>query len=92
MDLQPSTFEHRVYIVHVLGELKKNWTDWLKGEIENPNERRNITKITITVPDQSALRGILNKLWDLNLTLISVNLKNDQEKTYNLENNFGGSK
>jgi hypothetical protein len=24
------------------------------------------------VPDQPALRGILNKLWDLNLTLISV--------------------
>jgi hypothetical protein len=31
-----------------------------------------VTVISGTVPDQPALRGILNKLWDLNLTLISA--------------------
>jgi len=31
-----------------------------------------MTTLTGTVEDQSALRGILNQLWDLNLTLISV--------------------
>ena len=32
-----------------------------------------ITTLTGAVADQSVLRGILNKIWDLNLTLISVN-------------------
>ena len=30
------------------------------------------TTLLVTVPDQAALRGVVNKLWDLNLTLISV--------------------
>ncbi len=32
-----------------------------------------ITVLTGPVVDQAALRGILNRLWDLNLTVISVN-------------------
>jgi len=32
-----------------------------------------ITTLTGPVADQAALRGILNKLWDLNLTLLGVN-------------------
>jgi len=35
------------------------------------------TILTGAVADQSALRGILNKLWDLNLILVSVNRLND---------------
>ena len=31
-----------------------------------------VTTLTGPVADQSALRGILSKIWDLNLTLISV--------------------
>ena len=32
----------------------------------------SITTLTGPVADQAALRGILTKVWDLNLTLISV--------------------
>jgi RNA binding exosome subunit len=34
-----------------------------------------ITVLTGRLPDQAALRGILTRLWDLNLTLISVTRK-----------------
>jgi len=33
----------------------------------------DITILTGAVADQAALRGILSRIWDLNLTLISVN-------------------
>jgi len=31
-----------------------------------------ITRLTGILPDQGALRGVMNKLWDLNLSLLSV--------------------
>ncbi len=65
------------YQIVVLGELGANWSDWL-GDVlfESHYQSNNPEKTTIigAVPDQAALRGLLNKLWDLNLTLVSVNL------------------
>lgn len=63
-----------VYIITIKGHLKDKWAEWLDGmvvKIES-RSRENITAITVRIPDQAALRGILNKLWDLNLTLLSV--------------------
>jgi hypothetical protein len=37
----------------------------------------DITIISGEVADQPKLRGILNKLWDLNLSIISVNKLQD---------------
>jgi hypothetical protein len=39
--------------------------------VEGDSQGPALTTITGTV-DQSTLRGILTKIWDLNLTLISV--------------------
>ena len=66
------------YQVVVLGELGANWADWLGDvlfESHYQSSKSNMTTILGAVPDQAALRGLLNKLWDLNLTLISVNLQ-----------------
>ena len=64
----------KIYIIKIRGHLKEKWAEWLNGmavKIENlPIE--NITVITARIPDQAALRGILNKIWDLNLTLLAV--------------------
>ena len=63
-----------IYTIKIKGHLKEKWAEWLDGmvvRIENL-PRENITAITVRIPDQTALRGILNKLWDLNLTLLSV--------------------
>jgi hypothetical protein len=65
------------YQVVVQGELGANWSDWLGNvlfESQCSSSRSDKTTIILAVPDQVALRGLLNKLWDLNLRLISVNL------------------
>lgn len=64
-----------MYEVQVLGELDQDWQQWFNGfsiiQANNP-EQQPTTKLLGRVTDQSALRGMLCKLWDLNLTLISV--------------------
>lgn len=70
-----------IYKIVIAERLKEKWADWLNGvivRIERATDNPKATAITICVPDQAALRGTLNKLWDLNLTIISVNTQNDK--------------
>ena len=63
------------YQVQVQGPIGERWTDWFEGmsiTIEQGSDGTQVTTLTGTIVDQAALRGILVKLWDLNLTLISV--------------------
>jgi len=65
-----------VYQIKVQGKLDEKWSDWFSGltvTCETVTLESNITTLTGPVVDQAALRGILDKIWDLNLTLISVN-------------------
>ncbi len=66
------------YQIIVAGEFGVNWSEWLGDVIlESHYQTNGSHKTTIlgAVPDQAALRGLLNKIWDLNLTLISVNIQ-----------------
>jgi hypothetical protein len=74
--------ESNIFRIKIAGQLHEKWAHWLNGKIIKIHERLNDTIIIVAVPDQSALRGVLNKLWDLNLTIISVT---QQEKHSNLE-------
>ncbi|NIS83296.1 MAG: hypothetical protein GTO14_24560 [Anaerolineales bacterium] len=57
------------YKLRVYGEVSEMWLEDVNGkEIAFDGE---VTSIHVTV-DQAALRGILGRLWDLNLTLLSV--------------------
>ena len=59
-----------VYQIRVQERLDDEWSDWLEGTtIENSSDRTMLTSQAI---DQPALRGILNRMWDLNLTVLSV--------------------
>ena len=65
------------YEIKVLGVLDATWSDLfaemtLTVEDEEKGAHLPITTLTGPVADQAALRGMLNKLWDLNLTLMSV--------------------
>jgi hypothetical protein len=63
-----------VYQIKIEGLLDPRWSAWLDGfTVIQAGENPGCTTITGCVADQAALRGILNKLWDLNLTLISIN-------------------
>jgi hypothetical protein len=61
----------RSYEIRVDGHLAVSWSDWFEGlEIHNdPNGETTLTGLLI---DQAALFGVLNKIHDLNLILISV--------------------
>ena len=52
-----------------------HWSHWL-GELELSHRRsehgEDVTDLRGTVPDQSALQGLLKRIWDLNLTVLSV--------------------
>ena len=63
------------YQIKINGKFRENWSDWLSGmEIftEKDGEEPQVTTLVGVVPDQAALRGILCKIWDLNLTIRSV--------------------
>jgi len=65
-----------VYEIIVQGELDQSWETVLEGMNVGSSQIGEDFPPTTTligpVTDQAALRGLLCKLWDLNLTLISV--------------------
>lgn len=64
-----------IYHITVQGRLDEVWGQWLNGlTIETAANDRGaiVTTLTGEIVDQAALRGLLNRLWDWNLTLISV--------------------
>ena len=58
------------YEIRVDGVLDRRWADWFEGfEVDNDGRQ---TVISGEVADQAALHGLLNRVYDLGLTLISV--------------------
>jgi len=62
------------YRIEIQGKIRVDWSDWLSGmEISIKDDRGSlVTVLSGSVADQAALRGILCKIWDLNLTILSV--------------------
>ena len=60
-----------VYQIRIKGQLDPEWTDWFEGLIVTLEEDGN-TLLTGSVIDQAALHGLLKKVRDLGLPLISV--------------------
>jgi len=72
MAAEPHHAAQPVYRIEVTGQLDASWSDWFAGlTVTPPHNTSPFTTITGKV-DQATLRGIVNRLWDLNLTLISV--------------------
>ncbi len=72
------------YQIKVEGKLNTHWKHWFEGmTIEHDKET---TVLTGSVVDQSQLHGLLHRIRDLNLTLISVNnLEYQSENKINRE-------
>ncbi len=58
--------------IRVQGHLSSQWADWFGG-LEIENQPNGEALLSGPLPDQSALYGILNRIRDLGLTLVSVN-------------------
>jgi hypothetical protein len=64
-----------IYQIKVTGNLDQTWVSWfnqMKITAEGNQNDDPITVFTGPISDQSELRGLLIKIWDLNLELLSV--------------------
>jgi hypothetical protein len=73
-ELEPKTNSDKpaVYQIRVKGHLGHEWTDWFEG-LTITLEEDGDTLLTGPVVDQAALHGLLKKVRDLGMRLISVN-------------------
>lgn len=63
------------YEIQILGELDRRWSEWFSSveiTVEHMDDRPPLTTFHCSALDQAKLRGMLNKIWDLNLELVSV--------------------
>jgi hypothetical protein len=67
----PATYE-----IRVRGRLGSRWAEWLGG-MDVAWARDGSTILTGPVADQAALHGLLRRLRDLGVTLISIHVKED---------------
>lgn len=60
------------YEIHIEGDISSRWSDWFAGlDIQEGSNHETI--LTGVLQDQAALHGVLMKIRDLHLVLISVN-------------------
>ena len=71
------------YEIQVDGVLGERWDRWIFGDLAFSYQSGGVTTILARVPDSAALRGLVNHLWDLNLSIFSIQKiqpDNDQTK------------
>jgi len=67
MDTHPSLYE-----IRIAGHLSPQWMDWFEGLTVTLEDNGN-TLLSGPVADQAALHGLLKKVRDLGMPLVSVN-------------------
>ncbi len=60
-----------VYQIKIKGHLDSHWTDWFEG-LTITLEDNGDTVLTGAVVDQAALHGLIKKVRDLGMPLVSV--------------------
>ena len=68
----PDSDQRTVYQFRIKGHLGQQWMNWFKGLTITLEEDGN-TLLSGPVVDQSAMHGILKKIRDLGMPLLSVN-------------------
>jgi hypothetical protein len=58
-------------MVRVAGHLDQHWSPWF-GDLAMTHEEDGTTSLAVVVADQAGLHGVLTKVRDLGLTLLSV--------------------
>lgn len=80
--------KRETYEIRVKGILDRKWSGWFNGmaiTFGQASDGSALTTLTGTVADQAKLRGLLSKLWDLNLTVLSVTRIEPEESAPHLE-------
>ncbi len=71
LEPKPTPSQPVVYQIRLKGHLGNQWTDWFEG-LTITLEGNGDTLITGLVIDQAALHGLLKKVRDLGMPLVSV--------------------
>ena len=69
------------YRIRVQGSLDKSWSERLGGlriTTSSLKDQGSVTALVGQVRDQAELAGVLNTLYELHLTLLSVEYLNDE--------------
>ena len=61
-----------IYRFRVRGHLDDRWSDWFGG-LAVQRQENGTTLLVGPVADQAALHGVINRIRDLGLSLLSVN-------------------
>jgi hypothetical protein len=70
---KPDVDQPMVYQIRIQGHLGRQWMNWFEG-LNITREENGNTLLRGHVVDQSALHGILKKIRDLGMPLLSVNV------------------
>jgi len=65
------------YQLRVAGHLDQHWSAWF-GDLDLAHEEDGTTSLTGAIADQAALHGLLVKIRDLGVTLITVTVVDRQ--------------
>jgi hypothetical protein len=74
MNSLPTLTQPAAYRIRIAGRVKNGWSDFMTNlqETHLQENKASVTELSGTVPDQSALFGLLCHIRDLGLPLISV--------------------
>jgi len=61
-----------VYQIRIEGHLSAEWSHWFHDFNISVDNGSAVTTLTGAIIDQAELRGIANKIWDLNLAILSI--------------------
>jgi hypothetical protein len=78
LDPQPNQGQPLIYQIRIKGQLGCEWTDWFGGLTITP-QNNGETLLTGPVCDQAALYGLLKKVRNLGLPLLSVSSTNPDQ-------------
>lgn len=68
----PQSHSPRAYQIKVAGRLSETWAEWFDG-LTITHTDHDETLLTGRIVDQAALQGLLKKIRDLGLPLLSIN-------------------
>ena len=78
LDPESDPNQPTIYQIRIKGHLGQQWTDWFEG-LTITLEENGDTLLTGPVVDDPALHGLLKKVRDLGMPLLSVNrVESDQ--------------
>ncbi len=76
---KPDPRQPGVYQIKIKGHLGDQWSDWFEG-LTITREEDGDTALTGPVVDEAALHGLLKKVRDLGMSLLSVNQVDSDRK------------